>query len=93
MKLTNKNRRRLESIRDTLARGVNYLMQPDVAVALRRDNMQSTNAFTSEYPDYKGQKFVHVDKEIGSELCLIYSALHKLEQALAETDDTGTPGV
>ena len=89
MKLTNKNRRRLESIRDTLARGVHYLGQPDVAVMVRA-GLTSCDAFTSEYPEYQGQRFFKINKEVGSELCLIYTALHNLEQALFENDDTGT---
>lgn len=70
--------RELASIVGKLTRGVEFLMRKDVAV-MRKTGMQSADCFTSAMsPD----RYSSIDKEIGSELVFIASALADLRKML-----------
>lgn len=85
MKLRNKDRTRLQSTLDHLKRGLDFVASERVAVMVKH-NMGSCDFFASQYTPYAGQKWAPINKQVGSELCLAFTALRELETLLAEQD-------
>jgi hypothetical protein len=78
-KLTRAQRRELELIRLDLKRAQDYISRPDVAVC-RVGGVATTTLHMTRQMD--GKIFYEVNKEIGSNLCGMGSALQKLERLL-----------
>lgn len=73
MPLTKKQLRALESIAGDLERGLRCL-HSDKLVVCRK----SSGTTTLDYKRADGQCLYEIDKEIGSELCLLSTALRRL---------------
>jgi hypothetical protein len=82
MKLLVKDRKQLLRILDCLKRSRAYLMQPDTLVCRRKGMKTTTLDFTNE----QNECCVSVDKEIGSELALLWTAIGSLCMALGVED-------
>jgi len=78
MKLCKRDRRVLESILRDLERGQAYLMA-DSTVLCRKASFAST---TLHFTNQQGAICYSVDKEIGSELALLHTGIHRLRRLL-----------
>lgn len=82
MKLSKKDRRKLEDVLAGLKRGIAYVMDPNTALMRRRDKAGTCDAFESQFPDFKGEKWFKATKEIGNEFVIAVSAMRDLERLL-----------
>lgn len=73
-KLTRDQRRRLERAEISLKRVRAFIMRPDIALC-RRDRMATT---TLHYSRADGTHLSEINREHGSELCFIDTALSEL---------------
>lgn len=78
LKLSKKDRVRLESIFSTLKRGSDYLFSEQVVVGRKKPQATTTLDFESK----DGKCITLIEKELGTELVLIQSALASLQKAL-----------
>lgn len=83
MKLIKRDRKNLFRILDNLERAQSFLMSPDTLVCIERK--QATT--TLDYINAKGEVCYSIDKEIGSELALLHTAVDQLRKSLAEEID------
>jgi hypothetical protein len=81
MALTKKQLRRLEEIRYALSSGVAYLRKPTIAVCIK--GSPATTTYHAVRP-LDGVTLYEVEKEMGSELCMAFTALHSLEKMIEE---------
>ena len=91
MKLRKKDRAQLEHVLDGLKRGIGFVLQPDTSLMRRRDNAGSCDFFASTFPEYVGQKWFPIAKDIGCEFALTISAMQRLERLLLEPEDGSIP--
>ena len=86
MALTKKQLRRLEEIRYALSSGVTYLRKPNIAVCIKGSPLSSFMATTTYHAvrPLDGVTLYEVEKEMGSELCMAFTALHSLEKLIEE---------
>lgn len=85
MKLLKRDRKRLETVLDNLKRGLAYVNSPDIAL-MRQHRHASVDFFASTFPDYAGQKWSPICKEIGSEYCLAMTAARDLQTLLEQPE-------
>jgi len=83
LKLRKKDRLRLEAVLAKLERGHRYLMQEDMLLC-KREKMATT---TLHFTNRQGDCCYSLNKEIGSELCLLHTGIHELRKALEENPD------
>jgi len=77
-RLTRKQRLSIECALEYLKRGVRYLLSERIAIA-RRGGPATT---TLHYTRGDGAVLYEVEKQIGSELCLLFRAQQELERLL-----------
>jgi hypothetical protein len=90
MRLTKKQHSELSEIRRYLKRGVSYLSQPDiVGIAQEVTSWPNGGDYTIRNPEvlkHSTREAEHIrllNKDIGSDMALIYTALQELEAFLA----------
>jgi hypothetical protein len=83
MKLLKRDRKRLESIAQSLQRGIDFVLKPDVALMIS-SNMSSTDVFTAPY--HAGEKYNKINKEMGCEFVVALTALRDLKELLKEEE-------
>ena len=79
VKVSQRDRRRLEAVLSDAKRGLAFLMADDTAV-MRKSSLSSSDTFSA--PFYPGVKYSQIAKDIGSELVLLQTAIRKLESAI-----------
>lgn len=88
MKMTKKHRDELQSIKTSLQRGVDYLMQPEIVGIARACKYPNGGTYTvrnSACAKEQGspEHITPMNKYVGSDITGIYKALNQLEQLLA----------
>jgi hypothetical protein len=79
MKLTKRDRRTLEGILHNLDRAQRYILSDRVAIVIKDSQATTTHHLINQV----GQIFTGpIEKNIGTELCCLYSATGALEKAL-----------
>lgn len=81
MKLTKKALHELNETLNQLNTGISFILDQNTAI-MRKTTLTSADRFTSSlYPDVA---FMSVNKEIGSNLALLYSAKSRLERFISK---------
>jgi len=80
-KFTRVQKLQLEHVLRNATRALHYVMQPDVAIA-RKGGVATT---TLHYFRADGSVLYEVDKEIGSDLCGLQSAVDDLQRLLGHS--------
>jgi hypothetical protein len=86
-KLTREQRRILDSVEYNLERAAKFLARPDVAVALVRDRVTTTEDYTR--PD--GSVLTSITKDIGSDLVGIQFARRELRRLTQPVEPEEAP--
>ena len=80
MKLRVKDRHQLERILTEMKEAQAFLLHDDTAV-MCATRMGSADVFTAAY--YPEKRYQSIDKQIGSKLCHLWTAIETFEKALA----------
>ena len=80
LKLRKRDRDTLEGILDKLRRGHEFLMRDTVLVCVKQD----TATTSLHYVNGRDDVCYSMNKQIGSELCLLHAGIDDLSRALSE---------
>ena len=82
MKLLKRDRALLETVLGQLERAAKFIVSDDTLVCRKKRVATTTLDFTNQ----QGVTCQEIDKYIGSELCLFFTAIHNLRSGLASQD-------
>jgi hypothetical protein len=80
MKMSKKDRRRLERILEQLKTGQSFLLSSETLVC----RIKKEKTTTIDFENKQGKVCYEINKEIGSKLTLLHNGVHELQKLLEE---------
>ena len=85
MKMTKKDRRRLEGILMNLVSGQDYLLSEKIAVMGNYNSHSNDTYVAPDYPPAANERWSKLNKHIGSDLAMLHTGINDLRRLLQES--------